>query len=694
MDNDIDLKQMLATLWREKIWIILTCIIGLAIGGYYAFVIAVPKYSANSVVMLESRQEQVVDLGSVVSGLSADQSSINTELEVLRARALLAKLVHKMDLTNDPEFNTRLRPKEKYSINAAKTYVRNLIKGATKEPAKAAVPPSAQTILDSTISRVLGAIKVSNIRQSYVFRINAVTESPEKSAAIANQLAKLYILDQLEGKFEATEQATNWLTARVAELQISLEQAESAVKEFNAGTELVSLEALTGMNRQIKDMRERQASAERSIKEKTEQLALLQTAQNENDREKITVLANDRSLDRILSMIADGDVNAESTFDARVQNIIARADLDLQRAVTQNAALTSSIVEQNARIERQSNDLLELQQLRRESEASRLIYEYFLGRLKETSVQQGIQRADSRLLSPAVIPGSAVAPKKTNILALSLVLSLFVSMVGVLAHEMLKTGIRTAEQLEELTGKTVMGQIPMVPARRRKNVLKYLVEKPNSAAAEAVRNLRTSTLLSNLDNPPKVIMSTSSLPGEGKTTQSLALTQNFSGLGKKVLLIEGDIRRRVFSQYFDIDENHGFLSVLSGDVTLEDAVVFNKELGADVLVGEKSTLNAADIFSSKTFAEFIKKARDNYDIVIIDTPPVLVVPDARVIGQSVDAILYTVKWDHTTGSQILEGLRMFETVNLKVTGLVLGQIDSKTMKRYGYGTYGSQYYHN
>lgn len=696
-DDEIDLGALLHTLWRGKFWIMLTALIGLLIGGYYAFEMAVPKYTANSVVMLESREAQVVDLDSVMSGISGDQSAINTEVEVIRARGLIEKLVRQMDLTSDPEFNTRLRPEPKFSIGKGVAMIRELL----QVPPPEEPTPTEREVLDATISNVLSAVSVSNVRQSYVFRLTVVTENPVKSAAIANQLAELYILDQLAVKFEATEQATSWLTERVAELQIALEQAESAAKEFNANTDLISVEALGGLNRQIKDLRERQISAERSVESANTQLALLKTAQNSGDRMQMASLVDDRALSRSLELLNGGDTNSAATFDARFEDILNRAALDQARAANQSTALKTSIAELEVRIESQSNDLLELQQLRREAEASRLIYEYFLGRLKETSVQQGIQQADSRLLSSAVVPTGASAPRKWMILAMSLMLGLFAGAGAVLAHEMTKTGIRTSDQLEQLTGKTVMGQIPIIPARRRKKVLQYLIEKPNSAAAEAISNLRTSVLLSNVDKPPKVIMSTSSLPGEGKTTQSLALAQNFARLGTKVLLVEGDIRRRVFSQYFDIKADQGLLSVLSGKTSLEETVVFNDELGADVLIGEATTTNATDLFSSKKFAEFLDKARESYDAIIIDTPPVLVVPDARVIGQSVDAILYTVKWDSTTRTQVREGLRMFETVNLKVTGLVLGQIDSKGMKRYGYGgeygaygAYGAKYYHN
>ena len=229
--------------------------------------------------------------------------------------------------------------------------------------------------------------------------------------------------------------------------------------------------------------------------------------------------------------------------------------------------------------------------------------------------------------------------------------------------------------------------------------MEYLRSKSTSAASEAIRNLRTSILLSDVDNPPKIIMSTSSIPGEGKTTQAISLAHNLAGLDKKVLLIEGDIRRRTFSQYMENSSTGGLVSVVSGELSIEDAVVCDTGLGVDVLMGDKSSINAADLFSSTKFRNFLTAAREAYDFVIIDTPPVLVVPDARVIGHLVDSIIYTVNWDKTTKAQVLDGLRQFSSVGLRVSGLVLAQIDARGMKRYGYGdgygayaAYGKGYY--
>jgi succinoglycan biosynthesis transport protein ExoP len=162
----------------------------------------------------------------------------------------------------------------------------------------------------------------------------------------------------------------------------------------------------------------------------------------------------------------------------------------------------------------------------------------------------------------------------------------------------------------------------------------------------------------------------------------------------------GDIRRRVLSNYLDITPDKGLVSVLSGDVSFEEAVQTDSKLGIDVLIGEKSKVNAADLYASERFQAFLKEARDRYDLVVIDTPPVLVVPDARVIGQHVDAVVYSVRWDSSSKSQVTTGLAMFESVGTKVTGLVLSIVDSRGMKRYGYGNYGgygyaySGYYEN
>ncbi len=697
-DDEIDLGALLATLWRGKWLIAFLTIAAILIGGYYAYVAAVPLYRSTAVVILETRQDQVVDLQSVVSGVSGDTSEVNSEVEVLRARSLMGKVVDRLRLEIDPEFNAKLRSPG--VVDQAKVAVTTAVKEfAGIEDAVITLSPEEEQerTRDAVISSLLNKVTVQNIRQSLVFQITVETENPKKSALIADTIVDLYILNQIEVKFEATEQATIWLTNRVAELQQELESAQSKVAEFSASTQLVSVEGLQALERQIKDQRDRIDGVEQARAATETTLAALETA--ETLEEKLAA-ANDVQLNRFAQR-AETNTAIRQSFDTRFEQIVTRARLDLSRNEQQLAALQESSAELDAQLATQSQDLITLQQLTREADAIRLLYEYFLTRMQETSAQQGIQQADSRVLSNAVVPNTPSFPRKSLILALSAILGLMLGAGLVLLRELRNNSFRTAKDLEAHTGYTVLGQIPLIPARQRAKVLNYLSEKPTSAAAEAIRNLRTSVMLSDVDNPPKVILSTSSIPGEGKTTNSLALAHNLLGLGKSVLLIEGDIRRRTMAQYFKDMPKKGLVSLLAGDIELEEALFKASGFGADILAGEKTDTNAADLFASDKFKTFIADMRENYDIIVIDTPPVLVVPDARIISQVADAVLFTVQWDKTSKAQVDEALRMFHNSNQRVSGLVLSQISPRGMKKYGYNDsygaysgYGARYYSN
>jgi polysaccharide biosynthesis transport protein len=695
-DDSIDLSALLGTLWRGK-WIVgLAAAIALLLGGYYAYVVATPMYRATSVVMLQTKQDNIVDLQSVVGGLSGDSTEVNSEIEVLRSRGLMGKVVDRLDLVSDPEFNSKLQ--EPSLFDQVKGQIKGTVKGllglGSSENVEQTGDPQRRT-RDNVISALLEKVSVSNIRQSLVFNVTVETRSPAKSASIADTIVDLYILNQIEVKFEATEQATSWLTNRVAELQVELEAAETKVSDFSSQTKLVSIEGLQALERQIKELRDRIDMAEQTRVKADSHLSAMKAAETNDEK---LALTDDSQLERFGQTAATSS-SMQTAFDARFDRLLERAEIDFARATKQLAALRNSEKEIDRQIARQGQDLITLQQLTREAQATRALYEYFLTRLKETSAQQGIQQADSRVLSRAVVPSAPSEPRKSRILALSMILGLMVGAGIVLLREMRNNSFRTAREMEAQTGYAVLGQLPVIPAAQRQKVLQYLASKPTSAAAEAVRNLRTSLMLSNVDNPPQVIVSTSSVPGEGKTTNSIALAYNLIGLGKRVLVIEGDIRRRTLNEYFPDMPRTGIVSVLSGERSFDEAVHRPESFAADVLAGEKTATNAADLFSSERFKDLIKEMRGRYDFIIIDTPPVLVVPDARIIAQVADAILFTVKWDSTSKQQVEEALRMFQNSNQRVSGLILSQISAKGMKRYGYGgsygayaSYGAQYY--
>ncbi|NCO87097.1 MAG: polysaccharide biosynthesis tyrosine autokinase [Rhodobacterales bacterium] len=687
-ERDIDILSFLRALWRGKVWIILFGLIGLALGFNQAYRVAVPLYKATAQMVVQVNNEPVVNLDTVISGVSGDEYSMNTEMEIIRSTALIGRLVDQLDLVSDPEFNPYLPRQEVTTLGdlprMALSRARDLVMGPPplQEPD---TTPDPATIRDDTIAVAQGAFTAETMQWSYIFTISAVTQDPEKSALLANTLAQIYRDDQISIKVEATQNAAIWLSERVSALQVELENRQNEINDLRSNATLISPEALDALNRQAIDLRSRLSEEQSRITRLADQMDTLKAAAATDDATVKAATAGDSQLDAILASVTRGEDGAQTRFDRRFDQIIAQGQIELDRARSQEAAFLASVERLTVQIDTQSANLVRLQQLEREADATRVLYETFLTRLKETTVQQGAHQADSRILSAAT-SGYQVAPRRMLILGSHILVALLAGTGLVLLREMLQNTVRSPDELERLTGRTVLGQIPVIPARGRVQTIRYLIDKPTSAAAEAVRNLRTSVLLSNVDNPPRVIMSTSSVPGEGKTTLAIALAQNLAGLGKKVLLVEGDIRRRTFDAYFpQIVGQDGILAVVSGKTPLAEAVRHLPDMGIDILMGEKSTVNAADVFSSESFQTTLDTMRAAYDYIIIDTPPVLVVPDARVIGPLVDAVVYTVRWDNTPRAQVQEGLKQFRSVNIPVTGLVLSQINPRGMKRYGYG---------
>lgn len=704
-DSEIDLTAIINVLWRGKFWIILLATIGFILGGLYAFRVAVPIYPATAVIQLNNQRENVVDIQSVVSenlltGGWADSSRMSTEIIAMTSRNMMSKLIDHLDLMNDPYFNPKLAKmamseSEKPSLISQfrpRRFLASLFSKKTD-----AVGPVIRSEADKTnalrnniISNLAGTLSVNTIGDTYTFQINAITTNPVLSVNLANGLAAVYIQDSVDEKFNATEKASTWLSQKAAELKIELQESEQRIKEFNDGTNLISEENLTLLTIQLKDLRQRISALENDLKNSTSRYSRLSDLIKTGDLQSITEFSGDIRLAQLAPRVESG-ITDRNTFDVRAQSVLKQIKSQMERSQKQLTALAGSEKSLGMKIEEQSDDLVELQQLQRDTQASGLLYESFSSRLKEISVQQGLLSPSSRLLSPAIQQRKS-APRRPAIMMMALILGGMFAAVLLLIREWMNNTFRSPEALEEFTNYRLLGTVPKLKEKTRRGVLGYVTKNPASAFAEAVRNLRTSILLSDIDNPPQVIMSTSSMPAEGKTTLSLTLAQNMAGLGKKVLVLECDIRKRVFAEYFDIENRDGFIAVMTGEAKLEDTVYRPEDMGIDILIGEKSSANAADIFSSQKFEEFVKGLRKSYDYIIIDTPPVLAVPDARVVAQHADAIVYSVRWDKTQRSELKIGLAMFESVNMPVSGLVMTLLDTKQMKRYGYaGSYGYHY---
>lgn len=272
----IDLRAMLHTLWRGRFIIFAITTVAVLLGGYYAYAVATPLYRSEVVVMLNNRDQQVVNLDSVVGGLGRDSSVVNTEVEVLRSRDLLGKLVDSQDLISDPEFNGSLNPPS--AVAQAKAKVKALL-GMAAPASDVVSDDAARLTRQSVIDALRRAVSVRNVPDSLVFQVTVESEDSRKATRLADALVEMYIENQLEVKFEATEQAASWLSERVSELQIELEAAETRAQEFSTSIDLVSPEGLEAAERQLKDLRDRTADTQIRLQAAQERLAALEGAQ-------------------------------------------------------------------------------------------------------------------------------------------------------------------------------------------------------------------------------------------------------------------------------------------------------------------------------------------------------------------------------------------------------------------------------
>lgn len=695
-DGTAQLAALATTIWRGKWRVFLAALVAVLLSGAYVFGVATPVFKSDVFLVLETREEQIVDLEGVISGLSSDASVVQTEVEVLRSRGLARKVAAQLDLVADPEFNPALRSPSLPDLarSTAATYLPVLA-----EPSQAAL--SDEQVEASVVNELLENVTVQNVSGSLVFQLTVASISPEKAAQVANTFAEAYILDQLQVKYDATRQATIWLTERVSELKLELEKSEAAVKTFQSSTDLIDAETLALLDRQMKEIRERLETARADLA-----AARISDSQinAQNDPALLLEITNDALLRRLLP---NGDAPLTDAQQANIENrmsqIQARAALEAERALNRVAALDTSVRSLEDQIGSQSKDLITLEQLSREADASRLLYEYFLNRLKETSAQQGIQQADSRVLSAAVAPLDPALPRVPLVLASAALLGALIG-IGLELRRVAATGFgfRTAQDLEKTTGKPVFGEVPIVRVRDRKSYFNYITSKPVSALAEALRNLRTSVVMSNPDNPPRVILVTSALSGEGKTAVSLSLAKQLADLGKKVLLIEADTRQGSLTEYLNVKHKGPTLTdALQTDADWRSALICDILPGLDAISGGRHKKNAADLFAGKALSTLTTDALADYDMIVMDTAPVLLVSDARILARVADTILFAVRWDRTSHQQVLDGINKFESLGHPVSGLVLSQVDPKGMRRYGYGNtygpyaaYGTSYFKN
>lgn len=671
-----DILIIVRALWAGKWRIAGMMAIALTLAVIYVAT-SEPVYVATTTLSLQPPEREVVEFASATDPATQEKKA-ETEAEVLRSRRMAQKLVEELSLLEDPEFNGFLQTPEFPSIGWLRGKIGEMI--GSEEDA----PPDPQVVMSATILRTLASIEVFPVLNTFLIELKVTSSSPTKSAEMANTLARLYIADGRNSRSATDEQEIEWLSGQVDKLKDALEAAERKQKEYRVSTELMSPEALEAQNQQLKSLRERHQRTVSQVALAEARADLLERLLTGATPEDLGAVAADPAISMLVGPTGtNGGAKPMDRGRVLVLMSAAKAEADRESRIAETTA--DAIADLEARIGRQSDEMLQVRQIEREVEASAEIYQFALARLKQLSVERALERPLARIVSEAEPPLGPAGPGASVIGALAIAVGGMLGAGLILIKQGVQDTFRTAEEVESLSGVPVVGQIPALRTKRRQKVMRHIVSDQATSFSEAVRNLRGS-VISMAGNRRVVLMLSSAMPGEGKTTIALALARSLSALGKSVLLVDADMRLRTIGTHFPgLKKSDGLASAIAERDPLSELVVSSEALGVDLLFSGWTSQNAADLFSSQNFRRILLDAKKSYQFTIIDTPPVLVVPDAKLIAPHVDLAYLVVRWNWTSKWQFTEAVRELLMTKTVLNGCVLSQIDPKGMRKYGYG---------
>lgn len=737
--GQIDPIEFARTLWRRK-WVMLYAGFSVMLIAVMAIGSLTPLYTATTYVEISPRQTKVVDFEAVLSGLPADIATMETEIQILRSRKLAAKTVAKLGLERNPEFNPSLRAK-----GGVRTLVLDLIGDETvadpaaTEPAEGAsdrsflqrvlsfVKPkrrsfrttesAAQDEREKIVDGFLNRLSIRQQGRSRVIAISVESEDPRIAAAAANTLADFYIVAQLEAKFEATKRASAWLSERVYGLREEVDRGEREVEAFRKISGLIrggtnatlAAEQASNLNRQFVAEGTRLAEGEarlRQVERLLGQPGGIESMAEVLDSQVIRDLRNQESqIERLVAELSTefGEkhprmINARaelrdlrSTVKSEVGKIVQGLRNEVAVARARKSSMGSSLRNLKDEVASLNTSEVQLRALEREATASRTLLEQLLARSKETSSQEDFQQADANIISPAAAPELPSFPKKSILLLASFVLAsvVSISVAGVL--EYLDFGFRSMDQIERQLGVAPLGLVPAIKGIRTigKSPQDYILEHPTSAYGESVRSMHTNLLLSDLAKRPKVVLFTSAMPNEGKTSVAVSLGRLQAQVGQKVVIVDCDVRRPSVHTALRMDPGPGLVQCVLGEISVDEALQQDPESGLYVLRAGGTPPNPPDLFDSIPMQKLLTTLARRYDLVILDSAPLMAVSDTLFLARLADKTVLIVRWVRTRREAAKLALNKLLDAKSDVAGVLLTMVDVKGHAQYGFSDSGA-----
>ncbi len=703
-ERSFDVVKVFWLVWSFR-WLILVLLaVGLTV-GYALTLLQVPKYRATTQLEIHSNAARVIQDLAVVNEVS-DNRAFNTAVLKLKSKELLRRTVHSLNLVHNPSF---LYPPKNLAFE-------NLWARVTGTTAKPKLPDdSIETREEIAIAQIRDSLNVQLMRDTSVIAISMSNQDPKIAARISDQLATSYIDQRIDQTAETSDLASQLIRRQVGELKERLEQSEKELVTY-AKTKGITVNdeegALVADN--IKSINEALGEVIRErlvLARQVKQIAagngkdlpeVLESEPIQNLRQEIAKLNAEyrqklskfkpqyREMRALSAQIGE----LRSQVNGGIKSILDTINLKHNDAIAKENSLKAELTQLEAEYAEFQDKNIQYTILKREVDSNRKQYESLIDKLNEVNVASEIKNERAVIVERASVPKLPFEPRLSRNLILAFVLSLGAAGLVIYIFELFNNTFRSPDQIDSELGLSILGIIPRVEGED----LEEQLSTNSSAISEAYRSLRTSLQFLGPDGPPATIVVTSAEPSEGKTTTSKKLAEEFGALGKRVLLIDADMRRPNLHRVLNLRNGMGLSNLLTNTVEAHEAnssEIFKTSGLPNVTAVTSGTPppNPANLLSSEKMGWFVHSCSNKFDLVIIDAPPVLGISDALLLSRLADATLFVVSAHQVSRKSAQLASMRLRSAGAHIAGAVLSSFNVEDAGYgYNYGYLGYGYY--
>lgn len=705
----IGLRDLFSIL-RRRMWLILLIILAGTLLSLIA-TIELPKvYTARSTILLRPDDPNLLDTPPQPQAAQPNTSRMDTERDLMTSRVFAGRVIDELNLIADPNFNTYLKDRDDVAADRADAgpVARSLFWIADKiggpgESDRAGRPAltSRDVQRDRAITVLIPKISVSRTGDSSAMTVAVSDDDPKMAASLANAVTSLYAEWSRDLKLDSTRNSIEFLRQQASELALRISTLENEIADYSSRENIsgdprddLLRATMQQANEQLSVARGELARAQARLAQVRQDATgggatgsapllvsdFLTTLRGEEAtmlRERAQ-LARNYGANHPLIQEADAKIaSARALKSEEMERIVASFEDDVRIAEDHVATIEQELAASEHELRERASAEIRLRELNRDLLTEQQLYDLVSARLGKLDPYAEVSRPDARVISFAAVPNSPSFPKAHTLLAGGFAGSLLLAFVAALGLESLDTRVRDAKRISQLLGAPVIGRIPVLPRKPRRRMSDLLeLMRPRSALAEDFRSVYNACRRANVGSREQVIMISSGLPREGKTTTAAGLAIAAASTGARTVLVDLDLRTGGLCRSMSFHQTSASLeNYLRGECGLHDVLQVVPDAPKLNVVMSSPSGDGAGILDPDHLERLVSALRSEYDIVVIDAPPLLVVEDAFLIAPFVDSVVLVTSWGRTTEAALSETSERLLLNGVPFVGIVLNRVN-------------------